>query len=1269
MRVLRGTLTFVLGMIIGIILFVIAIGGAVAVIGTSITVGELQGSFTDQDIISSDSQLYNQTILEAIQSIMSDVQAVDSLTMRTLYEHYGIELLNGVSGIDFTNKDFYDTGLSTLLNDLSIVTNSFTLNDISGLVGVDFDEYGLPVLSDNLDNNLQTALDNILSSLNGDLSIRDIDTNFGIDIGIEDNALIKALQDVSFSNFGAVVNALELNTLIDADCDLFILQGNNRVYQKTDEYVLVSASELKNGTPTIGVETYYAGATEKADGTWTMNEKELRYVKKTNAEGVETYVVDNSCYSDDYDSNKEFYRHVLYEQATLSSSVSDLAVLTYFNRIASINGTSFELKQADFVAITDLKNVDFTSLTPNADGTITFNATPDVDLYYMLDDSITKDSLLCTLSDGETAKGNAYIRVHEGTSETILQIVAPMTVSELQNADDFLGSLKVGDVVDTSDPDTANVIIALKDCKLTEIGSEINKLKIDELIDIDDDSEPMLKALKNHGCTLDNIGDEIDKFTIGELLEINYDEYLPCNDSSCSHTGHYVQETITIPYNKYIHNESDKYEDSTGTWVVDVVKYRLERDTDLASTQRYYLSAEGSTALAVQMMAKRGYTLDSIGSEINNMGFDELVRITPDSALIMKSLAKHDANLDNIGTTIDKLLIDEVIEINDESSIIMKSLKNRGFKINELGNVTKDLTLKEVTDITCDNYVEDNTNGKYVHIVTATDDYYTLYNPAIHAGYARYTREEAKGSSSKVLQRLANSTVDGLSTAFDSLTLGDVLDIDIDILAQDTSTEAGKSYFYYDVANSLYMRQDNTYTGTDGNYYVVAEGESSSVLKRLAYVQIDKLSDAMEIVMKDMMLSELVDIYTESAVIENSSSAITADDMYIVAPFDYDKDELGNPTKPYTFVLNSDSGRYIQRPYYFKELSAPTKTGTTYYKWKQIENATEFGTAIVTKDIYYYNAAENEYVYNTSLSAYVGGKELAKLDPSERDFSKLYTRVLCTESESGAIGVDIYSGADLYVLLNGEYTSYNSDNVLHLGLPIYQKVDGTCYVETTTPGVDGDTSYKYLGTDSTTHKSLENIYSKVYCEDIYMQNDTGYYAYIGNEYVPYANSMGDVTRYNKIVGYLASANECYTSSDSGSTYDSVSPLGNGNITHVTVERQKSERVLQTLADATIGGINDKIKTAKIGDLMEIEPGSIFEDFADKELTSLNSELQKALKTWTIGKLAQKANITSIDPLVKSALEGVTLDNFFKSLTYSSSAGIVVDLEKAYGYNS
>lgn len=45
-------------MIIGIILFVLAIGGAVFVVGTSVTVGQLQQKITQEEIIAPDSALY-----------------------------------------------------------------------------------------------------------------------------------------------------------------------------------------------------------------------------------------------------------------------------------------------------------------------------------------------------------------------------------------------------------------------------------------------------------------------------------------------------------------------------------------------------------------------------------------------------------------------------------------------------------------------------------------------------------------------------------------------------------------------------------------------------------------------------------------------------------------------------------------------------------------------------------------------------------------------------------------------------------------------------------------------------------------------------------------------------------------------------------------------------------------------------------------------------------------------------------------------------------
>lgn len=1293
MRVLRGTLTFVLGMIIGIILFVIAIGGAVMIVGTSITVGELQGNFTDQEVVSPDSTLYGQTLWEAIQGVVNDVQNLDTLTMRTLYEHYGIELLNGISGIDFTTKDFYDTNVKTLMEDLSVVVNSFTLNDISSLVGVDFSEYGLPILNENVDSNLQTALDNIMGSLNGDLTIRSINDNFGIDIGAADNNLIATLQDISLSSFGAVVNAITLDKLLEVDVDAFVPKNTLlQTYVKVDEYVALSPAQLSEVTQ--GAETYIAGAVDlDGDGTTdTLQERELRYIAKAQEDGTTKYVVDNSCYQEGFnlkESQTTFYRHVIYKKADASVDFSSADLSTYYvetyqNRIATIDGTNFMLKSNGYASLADC-NWDTTNDSANgkvrfenakyalADGTLEDSA-----IFYMMDagDAFTKDSRIRTLKDGETPidADKAFLCVNKGTSATILQIVAPMSVSELSKADDLLNSLTINDVIDTEAEGTAKVIKALAGCKLTEIGTKISELEIADMIESDDDSAPIIKALKNHHCTLDNIGSEINKFAIGEVLDVKYDEFLLAD---ATHTGDYVQELVQVPFNQYVHNESEAYYNGYGEKVVDIVKYRLYRDSDPTTAKRYYLNLKSESAIALQYMAKRGYTLTQIGSQINNMGFDELVRVEPSSSLIMKSLSAHGATLDNIGTQIDTFTLGEVIEINDESAMIMKSLKDK--KISELGTVADELTLKEVTEITFDNFVENSSNGKYVKVDTATDSYFTLYNPAVHTGLQRYTRVEVAGSSSKVLQRLANCTIGNFSNAFDTLTLGDVLDIDIDVLSKDDIASSDKSYFYYDETNSMFMRQNDSTSVDDSykNFYISNEGTSSSVLKRLAYVSINNLSSAMETVMKDMMLSELIDIHTQSAVsIRKDDNAITANDLFIVKPMG--SDDGGE----YVFVYDA-AGKYIKRDKAYIKLTADELTalenGTVSYSYGQITTINEFTTEATTNQNVYYKSTKDgvvSYEYNLALCTYVASKNtnISSPIPTSKGVDYPLTTDKLYERVSGASTAPTYvNDGSLYVLLNGIYQPYDASNLVHANLDIYKLVSGDSngyYVGITTPD-DGTGSYKYQGTDES-GASLDPspLYAKRYCEDIYVQStDTSktLYVYMGGQYIAYSESMSasTSTTYEKVTGYLAVAAECYLSSDGGTTFIDSTKL-NDDTVRVSAERQKSEKVLQTLADVTIGGINDKIKNAKVGDLMDVTPGSLFEEFKDSTLSDVGTGIQVALKNWTVADLAEKANITSLDPMVKSALEGVTLDNFFKSLEYNPTTGIVVNLEKAYG---
>lgn len=1339
MRVLRGTLTFVLGMIIGIILFVLAIGGAVFVVGTSVTVGQLQQKITQEEIIAPDSALYGQTVLDAVKSLINDINGIDSLTLQTLYDHYGLAILKGLSDIDFTTKDFYTAPIKDILNDMSIVVNSFTLNDISGIAGVDFSSYGLPILDENLQNNLQTALNNIMGSLNGDLSVRKIKDDFGIDIGTGDNKLIATIQDVSLSSFGEVVNAITLNRLLDVDTDSFVVKGENRVYKKTDIYQEVSKAELqnKNYSPALGVETFIAGAID-TDGDGTTDklvEKELRYVKKTSVaeDGTESekYVVDNSCYADDFnddENEKTFYRHVQYTLSTDVADMNELYIATYANRIATLDGGKYTLVQKEF---TSLKDIAFASTPTVSGGNIDIQNVKyaledgtyeNSDVFYITDSPITKDSMLRTLGEGETASGTAYLRTHKGTSATVLQIVAYMSVVELQNADGLLDSLTVGDVVDTDKPGTSKAIIALKDCKITEIGTKINTLKIDELIDVNDESATILKALKKRGCTLNDMSTIVDTLTIGEVLDIVYDKYTPAAD------GAYVAIDVYVPFNEYAHvnedgtfferfaKDGENYVTDENGGFVKLQRYRLyDEKTDGTSAKRYSL-VEGETALALQQMAKRGYSLKNIGTELNKMYFDELVRIKAGDSVLMRTLSKKNATLDNLSKVVDTLKVDEVIEINDDSARIMKSLAARDCLVKDLGTVADELTLAETIDVQFYKYTQ-NLNGKYVKVVEedkyvycdgnayfdsqrftkeadgkyvedangkfAHPFYFTLYNPAEHSStLTRYdcAKEDASdpsyNPSSNVLQRLAYSSLGDFSNAFSSLTLGDVMDIDIDLMVKDETKIDGTSYFYYDAANSVYMRQNDAFdpSSVDAkyqNFKVTLEGESSAVIKRLAYVKVDNLSSAMEAVMKDMLLSELIDVYTYSTIntVVNdyktnkpADSEIANTDRFIIAPVGSEK--VDDVEKQYTFVYDK-TGKYMKRDYRFEKDTNITFTGTMTYSYEQITDLTD--SAIAAGNLYYKGTKDGktEYIHNVALCTYVIAQN-TKQDYSTGtlkfvlDTNKIYKRVAGSEYTTHTY---TNTAGDLYVIINGTYVKYDSSNYTHYSNDIYRRIDGTSYVDVSSPD-DGTGYYK--------RAESEILFSKQYCENIYVPTNEEYgqlYVIINNEPVRYDINLHDASlqRYTAVVGYLAVANEAYNSSDEVSYTNPLDHIA----ARVTVENEKSEAVLRMLArkQVTISNINDVIKEATISDLMDLTEGSLFYDFKDSKLDNLSQDVELKFTTMTMGELLTYANIANIDAQVKTAIEPITLESFFKSLKYSETAGIVVDLEKAYGYTA
>lgn len=1332
MRVLKGTLTFILGMVLGIILFVLAIGGAVFAVGSSMTVGQLQESLTQEEVIAKDSALYSQKLIDAIKSIVGDVKNIKSLSLKTLYEHYGISVLNGISGIDFTEKEFYSLPISELIDDTSKIVNSFTLSDISKIADVDFSSYGLPVLDDNLNNNVKTALNNIMSSLNGDLTIRSINDKFGIDIGVGENALLAAVQDVALSNFGSVVNAMMLDKILNVDSDTFVKVGENDVYVKADRYDVVSNADLQNSayTAPVGVETYIAGATDSDnDGTAdTLVEKELRFVKKItqDADGNEVvkYVVDNSCYATDFNAEtneKEFYRHVQYEK--YSEASDEYFVLSYANKIVEVGSTSFTLYTKGFLSLNDVYVSVGGTVVPFGAGVsgakITLGSTlrkteegnfENSERYFLFDVPVDKNTKLRAFEDGTVpVYTDCYERVHVGSSEQILQLVAYMTVTELQNADDLLNSLTVGDVVSS---DSSKIVNALKDCKLKDIGTKINTLKIDDVIDINDESSIAMKSLAAHGATLDNIDTIVNELSIGELMEVTYDVYQAQTD------GDFVKVDLFVPYNEYLEihktaksenglfvkDASDNYvstTDETGDVYVNIGRYTLYDSEKQAGLDRYALTSESATSITIQSMARRGYLIDEIGTKVDSLCIDELIRIKADSAVIMRSLAKRGTTLNKFADVADELKLSEVIEISADSARIMKSLVARDCLIKDLDKIANDLTLSETVDVTFDEYVQ-NASGKYVKVVgngyvfydsenvlmqgmqrfkkdssssPATyvaddngsfvhDFYFTLYNIATHSDatlYARYDRTVVSGASSKVLQRLAFSNVGDFSTAFDALTLGDVIDIDPDVLevadADYKLANPTVTYYAYDETNHVFKRDET------GVYYVSRAGESSAVLKRLAFVPVNSLSTALDTIIKDMLLSELIDVYEQYAVsidtaynpTSTPASTIQETDRFIVKPLGYD--ESG---KAYTFVYNQ-FGKYIARDYAF--ISTPianlTQNGTVRFAYKKLNNLVEVASAATNGGVYYKHG--EEYVDNTALCVYLA---------SIGKFDNLYTRESVT---SGGIEAATYSDADLYVEISGVYTPYDSTKLTHLGFSSYfvkqTKTDGTkFYVSTTTPNASDDNYYQYWGKDDDGN-SKEPLYSKEYCENIYVKSATGAYVFNGNEYVAYDASKHDgLDRFEQVVGYLATANETYVKVSGA--YAIALPHTQYMVAREGgMIREKSQAVIRMLAtkEVTIANIDSVIKTATIGEILDVTPDSIFEKFADSTIDNLNLNLQSTITEMSVGELMEFAGVSTSNPIVRSALKDVKLKDFFSSLTFRESVGIVIDMEKACGY--
>ena len=432
--------------------------------------------------------------------------------------------------------------------------------------------------------------------------------------------------------------------------------------------------------------------------------------------------------------------------------------------------------------------------------------------------------------------------------------------------------------------------------------------------------------------------------------------------------------------------------------------------------------------------------MSDIGSAMDQLTISELLRIDNSSAHLFKTLARKGSKMSSLAGEIDDLKIDELIEIDSSSAYLMRSLAARGCTINDLSTITDELTLSEMIELKYDEYTPDDA-GKYVlvedensympyvadsdmdwrHKYTKQEGgdfvpaelpteeplyvhsaYYTLYNAALHTTENQYVRKTEAGAvqryaksavddaSSPVLQRFASSTLGSFSSAFGTLMISDVMDIDADVYGEidkadihKTTVEegdGGKSHdvyyykeqennqtlFYYDADNKVYRvaEQSDLKEAMEGSktlYVVTAFGSSTSMLKKIAFVNVQEMPNALDAVISDLMLGEIIDINSDYAVGDlQAYDAYSPDEdsFYFIEWDGKTYSGTGEARREAVYVYDSQlSGKYFASDKQYvalsdEDLQGEFSTTTYYYEYKKLsELKTQFeGQPLLSTD-------------------------------------------------------------------------------------------------------------------------------------------------------------------------------------------------------------------------------------------------------------------------------------------------------------------------------
>lgn len=1300
-RIAGSTLSFIVGLIMGILVLIIGVASAAFFIASGVTVYKAQ-QMVGLDFIEPGSEWGDQTLWNFGKSIYQDYHNLGNLTINDL-KKYGVKIPDEVEGIDLTA--LYDVAFKDMTKDmtgtLQKVLDGITLRTVAEKAGLDIES--LPILRDNADKPVIKAINAIMGSIDSNkMTLRTLADNFNVSLG--DSEIFKYLENAPLANFGNLINGLPLKVVINADMDYYVKSDvAYNVYKKVadeDKYI-----EIQKGheLDTFGGDKYiYDFSGEPGQ----LQYREFRYIKKTDGTYQVSYTPYASDWNPDEDDNTYYYSktYVTYMSTMPQTDVYIRPIENY----TTFDGTNYVFLEADYYPLTNIYTKTGSVFNPVIPTASTYTFASGTQYYYKDNDESASevygpDESPFTKETRLTNAGLGYIRIKKGTTEPLPQAIGNLTVNGINDMNSTLNSLRLGDVI-TVDSSTTRILQTLENTKIGGLSSAVDNLYLDEVIDI--------------------IYDTYAENTDGRYVQLSNGRFTLYNPADATHAG-----------------------------LVRYTKTTVGGKVDVGGGEMKDVSSQ-----ALQALGKS--TVKNISDDFKTLAIGDVMDIDPNQ---YAPISGEDAKADTTGKTFYEyydgvyysLTQVEVDALADEATVYYISVAGTGNAImrklayvavdamsGKISGVIDDTYLGEVIDIVYDDYVED-VNGVYVR----DGKRYVLFNPAVHdSSLTKYKKVPVVDSSSQALQALGNTNIGQISSAFTSLTIGDVMDVTpnqygtIPAVTAKADT-SGVVYYRYD--DGVYLSIDD-WTGISDStivYYVDEQGTGNSILRKLAYVKIDDMASKLTPIVDDTLLSEIITINQYDELEESS----TGDYYFVEHNANYTiKDTSGNEVY-YAFVLDDKGSYYIDDSIY--EVATTEQLGNAtagYYYYSVVPNG-ELQTVAdkwwnggplakleaqdIIGDYYFYSETQHKYINSYMFSMYVLVKSANYANYSNSAFATtdpgisniFYKRVNCGAGDPGAIPYQSYSGQNLWVQsrsstasfvpyktsdpnMDGKdiYFFYDSKYIASCEVRESAKFDNTIqlytvgydYVPTDTYedgkyyfGFDPTVPLPYQPTDQLRFDDLKLAYGgsdfKLYVLtptytlltdyqanwDAYVNtplyvNVEGFYCRVSSD-IPssvlkyskvYCDTVKFADDYSHAVGYIAKYNEIYASSVV--KVENVKMSGATPITY-KYATQKSSQVLCAFDknNVRVGKLGDSLKTFTLGDVISVEPGSILDDetLLGAKLDEISSTLSDKLSGLTVGEVLVWANITTMNPNVKASIQELTLNDLFGSFTLDTSS--------------